>query len=132
MKKLKPLDDLEMFELLQAAYPEKFKDDSDSSFESAQIFADELSGWDEIADLLGRVVMLTMPMESGITKRLSHCIGKINIQDGNAYMIAAVRRDALSATLSADEILNKDKSTQDVDLIGVNDGARTHDNRNHN
>ena len=34
--KYKPLDDLEMFELLQAAYPEKF--------------ADELSGWEAEAE----------------------------------------------------------------------------------
>jgi hypothetical protein len=39
---------------------------------------------------------------------------------------------AMSAALSAEEILNDEESTQDVDLIGVNDGARTHDNRNHN
>ena len=46
-----------------------------------------------LADLLGRVVMLTMPMASGLTERLSHCIGKVTIGDGKAQMIAAVRRD---------------------------------------
>jgi recombinational DNA repair protein (RecF pathway) len=70
-----PLDDLEMFELLQAAYPEKFPDDEDETFEAALNFAEELSGLDELADLLGRVVMLTMPMKSGLTERLSHCLG---------------------------------------------------------
>lgn len=93
--KSKPLDDLEMFELLQAAYPEKFKDDDDETWESAQEFADEISGWEEIADLLGRVVMLTMPMESGITKRLSHCLGRIEIKDEQAFMVSAVRRDVV-------------------------------------
>lgn len=91
--KVIPLNDLEMFDLLSAAYPEKFKDEEDATFEAAQDFADDISGWEEVADLLGRVVMLTMPMESGITKRLSHCLGKVEIHDGSASMVAAVRRD---------------------------------------
>lgn len=91
--KSKALDDLEMFELMQAAYPEKFPGDDDETWEAAQNFADEIHGWEEIADLLGRVVMLTMPMESGLTKRLSHCLGKVTIGEGRAHMVAAVRRD---------------------------------------
>ena len=91
--KCKPLDDLEAFELLRAAYPEKFTNDDDETWDAAQNFVDEISGWDEIADLLGRVAMLTMPMESGITKRLSHCLGTVEIKDGQVYMTAAVRRD---------------------------------------
>jgi hypothetical protein len=90
----KPLDDLEMFELLRAAYPEKFTDEEDKTWNAAQQFADEITGWDEIAELLGRVVMLTMPMESVFTKRLSHCLGVVTLSDGSANMIAAVRRDA--------------------------------------
>ena len=93
-QKTKPLDELEMFELLQAAYPEKFKDDDDETWEAAMAFADELCGFEELCDLLGRVVMLTMPMESGLTRRLSHCLGKVEIANGSANMIAAVRRDA--------------------------------------
>lgn len=91
--KNKPLDELEMFELLAAAYPEKFKDEEDETFNAAQEFADELCGWQDIAELLGRVVMLTMPMESGLTKRLSHCLGKVETAGGKAFMTAAVRRD---------------------------------------
>lgn len=91
--KAEPLNDLEMFELMQAAYPEKFKGDDDEAFDAANAFADEIQGWDEIADLLGRVAMLTMPMESGLTKRMSHCLGPVSIKDGRAHMMAAVRRD---------------------------------------
>ena len=39
---------------------------------------------------------------------------------------------AMSAALSAEEILNDEELTQTIEFIGVNDGARTHDNRNHN
>ena len=93
-RQYQPLDDLEMFELMQAAYPEKFQGDDDETFESANEFADELQGWEDIADLLGRVAMLTMPMESGMTKRMSHCLGKVSVSNGNAMMVAVVRRDA--------------------------------------
>ena len=93
---VKPLDDLEMFELLQAAYPEKFADDEDETFEAALNFADDLSGFEELADLLGRVVMLTMPMKSGLTERLSHCIGRVEFAGNSASMVAAVRRDAVT------------------------------------
>lgn len=92
--RIQPLDELEMFELLQAAYPEKFPGDDDKTWDAAQNFADEISGWEAIADLLGRVVMLTMPMESGITKRLSHCLGPLSVKGGTVHMVAAVRRDA--------------------------------------
>ena len=94
MKQIKPLDDLEMFELLRAAYPEKFNDDEDESWDKAQQFANELSGWEDIADLLGRVAMLTMPIDMGFTKRLSHCLFSIDTEDGENRMIAVVRRDA--------------------------------------
>ncbi|MEW5769299.1 MAG: hypothetical protein AB1831_02935 [Pseudomonadota bacterium] len=94
--KTQPLDDLEMFELLQACYPEKFPDDEDETFEAAMHFAEELSGFDELADLLGRVAMLTMPMKSRLTGRLSHCLGKVEFANGAANMLAAVRRDAVT------------------------------------
>lgn len=38
MKKPRPLTDLEMFELLQIAYPEKFTDESDDSWDEAMDF----------------------------------------------------------------------------------------------
>jgi hypothetical protein len=92
--KAKPLDDLELFDLMKAAYPEKFEGDDDETWEAVQQFADDLAGWQDVAELLGRVVMLTMPMKSGLTKRLSHCLGTVTVNDGGAQMIAAVRRDA--------------------------------------
>ena len=36
------LDDLEVFELMQAIYPEKFKDEDDATFEAAIDLFDEL------------------------------------------------------------------------------------------
>ena len=91
--KYKPLDELEMFELLRAAYPERFTDDEDETWEAAQSFVDEISGWDEIADLLGRVAMLTMPMTSPLTDTMYHCLGQVTVNNGHASMVAAVQRD---------------------------------------
>lgn len=89
----RPLDDLEMFELLCAAYPERFIDESDEAWDAAQQFADEISGFDDIADLLGRVAMLTMPMPSALTDKHYHCLGTVEIVNGTARMTAMVRRE---------------------------------------
>jgi len=97
--KTQPLDDLEMHELLALLYPEHIQSDEDQYFELSQEVCESATvdlgdGFNvTLADLLGRVVMLTMPMASGLTGRLSHCIGKVTIADGKAQMIAAVRRD---------------------------------------
>lgn len=88
---MKPLDDLEMFELLSAAYPGKFNDDNEG-WDSALEFADSISGWEEVADLLGRVAMLAMPMCSPLTGSLHHVLGQVTIREGQAYMMAAVKR----------------------------------------
>ena len=93
MSKIKPLDDLEMFELIQAAYPEQFKNDDDETWDRVMEFVERINGFDDIADLLGRVVMLTMPMRSGFGNKQYHCLGKITIKDDMANMVAAVRRD---------------------------------------
>ena len=97
---VKPLDDMEMHDLLRLLYPDHIRSDDDEYFNLSQsICMDatvDLGGGFEptLADLLGRVVMLTMPMESGLTRRLSHCLGTVTIKDGSAQMLAAVRRDA--------------------------------------
>jgi len=99
MKNAKPLDDLEMHELLRLIYPENIRSDDDEYFELSQDICDnatiDLGDGAEVslADLLGRVAMLTMPMESGLTKQLSHCLGSVTIKEGSVQMVAAVRRD---------------------------------------
>ncbi|WP_111639947.1 hypothetical protein [Marinomonas shanghaiensis] len=93
--KSKPLDDLEMYELLLLAYPEKFEaiDDEEEAFEFAQELANDLSGWEEIADLLGRIVMLSQPMGGALSGNLQHCLGDVKVKDGQILMLAAVKRE---------------------------------------
>lgn len=94
----KPLEDLELFELIVAAYPEKFKeaeDRGDDIWDEVLEFADDLCAemdQDMLCRLLGRVVMLTMPMQSGITGEGRHALGSIEIHEGKALMTAAVTR----------------------------------------
>jgi len=98
--KHKPLDDLEMHELLRLCYPDHIKNDDDEFFDLSADICDsamvDLGDGVEVslADLLGRVVMLTMPMRTGMTGRLSHCLGAVTVNGDSVGMVAAVRRDA--------------------------------------
>ena len=100
--KTRPLTDLEMFELLQAAYPGKFPDDvdPDGAWDAAMEFSENISGFGEMADLLGRVAMLTLPMRTAITGELVHCLGQVDILNGEARMFALVKRPVPNAELT--------------------------------
>lgn len=95
---MRPLNDLEMHELLRLLYPEHIRGDDDAYFELSQQACEAMvdlgDGFEvTLADLLARVAMLTMPVEGGLTKRLYHCLGSVTISDGAAKMVAAVWRD---------------------------------------
>lgn len=100
MKTPHPLDDLEMHDLLRLLHPEHIRSDDDAYYELSQQACESTVDLGDgfqvtLADLLGRVVMLTMPMQSGLTGELSHCLGEVTIADGSAQMRAAVRRDVV-------------------------------------
>ena len=94
--KHKALDDLELYEVLVACFPEKFDENGNSDiWDEVMDFADEISGGnvDELCDLLGRMVMLNMPQRSAISGKVFHAVGNIDISDGKANMIALVKRE---------------------------------------
>lgn len=98
MSKLQPLDDLEMHELLRLLYPEHIRSDDDVYFELSQQACESIVDLGDsfevpLPELLARVAMLTMPMQSHLSGMLSHCLGDVTIADGTAQMRAAVRRD---------------------------------------
>lgn len=95
MAEIMPLSDLEMVELLQAAYPERFPDDSNETWDAAMDFAEDLNGFDELADLLGRVATLTMPTSSPLSGALAHVLGTVTIKEDTAHMVAAVKRSVV-------------------------------------
>ena len=94
MKNVKPIDDLELYELIVAAYPDRFDENSENCiWDEVMDFAEEQFGdLDNLCELLGRVVLLTSPLGSVITGELAHCLGKVEIRDGQAHMTAAVQR----------------------------------------
>lgn len=95
----KPLDDLEMHEILRLIYPDHIASDDDEHFDLSQEVCENTTvdlgeGFEPtLADLLGRVVMLTMPMKAGLSGTLSHCLGDVVVRGDRADMRAAVRRD---------------------------------------
>lgn len=95
MKKHVPLNDLEMFELMRAAYPERFKDDENETWNDVMDFADTINGFDEIADLLGRVATLAMPMTSPFDGEAHHVLGSVVISETGVSMCAAVKREVM-------------------------------------
>ncbi len=90
-----PLDDIELYDLIAAAYPEKFKgDSSDADYDAVMDFVGDMYGIHDIRGLLGRMVMLTMPMQSPLTGEAYHALGTVTLEGGKADMWAAVRRKA--------------------------------------
>lgn len=82
-----------MYDLMRAAYPELFPGDDDETWDRIEEYVENFEAYDGLAELLGRVVMLTNPMSSGLTGRLSYCLGTTTIENGSVQMEAAVRRD---------------------------------------
>ncbi len=96
-KQPKPLTSLEMHELLHLIYPEHIRSDADEYFELSSEMVDypiDLGDGFEVtlAELLARVCICAIPMRSSLSGELSHCLGKVKIKDGEAHMLAAVRR----------------------------------------
>ena len=96
----KPLDELEMHDLLSLLYPEHIVSDDDAYYDLSQQACESTVDLGDgfqvtLAELLGRVVMLTMPMHSGLTDLIVHCLGRVNVADGAAQMEAVVVRDVV-------------------------------------
>lgn len=91
--KPKPADDLELYELIVAAYPDKFQEGDDDIWDEVMEFAEEKFGdLENLCDLLGRLVLLASPMVSAISNEVVHCLGQVAIKDGQAQMISAISR----------------------------------------
>lgn len=97
--KFKPASDLELYELLVAAYPDKFNEDGpDDIWDDVMEFAEELVSCgdvDALSELMGRVVMLASPMQGMIAGESRHSLGKIKIQGNKAFMTAAISRSVV-------------------------------------
>lgn len=103
MENSEPLDDLEMHEILRLIYPQHIQSDEDEYFEASRdvcrVWVPLGDGVEvELADLLGRVVMLTMPMQSSLSGKFAHCLGELTKHGDDWQMRAAVRRECVPTT----------------------------------
>ena len=67
------VDDLEKFEILQACYPDKFRDEDDDSWDAAQEYIEDEKAWDLIERLL---MVCGEVMESELTGKQYRVFGK--------------------------------------------------------
>ena len=81
MKNSRPLDELEMYDLMRAAYPELFPDDDDATWDRIEDFVENFEAYDGLAELLGRVVMLTNPMSSVPFRSKPPSVGTLSSQN---------------------------------------------------
>lgn len=95
--KIQQLTDLEQFELMVAAYPEKFakrEEDGDDIWDEVIEHWEEVTGDPEqAADLVARLVYLTMPMASALSGNHRHVLGVPTLHQGSVNMTVAVSRD---------------------------------------
>ena len=101
LNNVKPLDDLELYDTLVAAYPERFagrEENGEELWDEVMEFADDICaemGPDELCELIGRLVMLTLPAPSAIRGKPFHCMGSITFSDGKLCMVSVVKREVL-------------------------------------
>lgn len=100
MKNARPLDALEMHELLRLIYPQHIRSDDDEYFDLSADVCDNAmidlgDGFEvSLAELLGRVVMLAIPLRSELTGKLFHALGKVTVSDSSVQIDAVVKRGA--------------------------------------
>ena len=104
MKNARPIDDLALYELVVAMYPEKFADRD----EAGDDLWDEVMEFvqDEIVDellqdeyglraLLGRVLLLTHPVRGMLGGELFHALGPVEIKGNEVRLTACAKVEAV-------------------------------------
>ena len=101
-KNITPASDLELYEVIVAAYPDKFDENADGDIwdDVMEFVEEEIGDTEAIMELIGRMVYLTSPLRSAITDNISHCIGPVTITDNQSHMMAAIQRDIKTQTKS--------------------------------
>lgn len=101
-KKIQALTDLEQFDLLVAAFPDRGfpqrEDDGDALWDEVMDLWEEITNDPEqVADLLARLVYLTMPMGSAMSGQTRHVLGVPNLRPSgtSVLMVAVVQRETV-------------------------------------
>lgn len=132
----KALSELELFELIVAAYPEKFAAreeagediwDEVQDFIENELIADELADEFGLRQFLARIVMLSHPVQSPFSGEYRHALGQIEIRGERVHMTAAAHRmmhwptpeERASEWMAADEAV----AILDTETTGLGDDA---------
>lgn len=99
-KKIQALTDLEQFDLLVAAFPDRNLPAREDAGED--LWDEVMDLWEEItndpeqvADLIARLVYLTMPLRSSLMGANRHALGVPSLHNGNVIMSAVVQRETV-------------------------------------
>ncbi|NPZ19493.1 3'-5' exonuclease [Pseudomonas aeruginosa] len=130
------LSDLELFELIVAAYPEKFAEreeagediwDEVQEFIENELIADELATEFGLRQFLARIVMLSHPVQSPFSGEYRHALGQLDIRGDHVQMTAAAHRMMHSPTPVelAREWMDTDEAVAilDTETTGLGDFA---------
>lgn len=109
--KIQQLTELEQYELMVAAYPEKFakreEEGEDDLWDEVMEYWEEVTNDPElVADLIARLAYLTMPMGSALTGIRRHVLGVPSLHNGSVNMTAAVTRDTEFNKITPTEKVN--------------------------
>lgn len=102
MTAAKYITDLELFDVIVAAYPEKFEArgaagedlwDEVNEFIEEELCCDLLGDESGLRKFLGRILLLTHPVGSPITGRMFHALGKVEIHSDAIRMLAGAKSE---------------------------------------
>lgn len=102
LKNAKPITDLELFEIIVAAYPERFEareEAGDDLWDEVMEFVEDdlvgevLCSEEGLRQLLGRILLLTNPLHSPLSGKLFHALGKVEIRNGAIYMLGGAKAE---------------------------------------
>ena len=94
---IKPLTDLERFELVQIMYPDEITED-DAGWDAVEGLIYEKFNIDveDFDNLVGRLVMCAPVIGSPLTGSQHHALGSVTLVEGRQMVVAAVKREAQS------------------------------------
>lgn len=96
------ITDLELFDVIVAAYPEKFEardEAGEDLWEEVNEFIEEELCCDLLGDesglrkFLGRILLLTHPVGSPLTGKMFHALGKVEIHNDAVTMLGRAKSE---------------------------------------
>lgn len=102
LKNAKPITDLELFEVIVAAYPERFEareEAGDDLWDEVMEFVEDdlvgelLCSEEGLRQLLGRILLLTNPLHSPLSGKLFHTLGKVDFRNGAVRMTSCAKAE---------------------------------------